>query len=526
MRINISKLLLYLSASSLLSSCASVDQIEMAYDNYRSSVSRYIASVKGQYHPSEFEINKDNLYKLQEEIELNLVWRKNFANAKKKEDQNSLKFISPYFNQNQKITANLNRFLKNIDWVTDPTTRFEIRTDKISSIEQRKEIYFVGNRKLKRKERDVDFAIINPYDEIGQDTFKAIKVGLIANIAIYENHLLLKRKIAEAIKIESDPTLQKELELYHEKLEEKLKNSPSHMKLANLLSMYRDITIFEKAKTKSKLSYYIDPLIEETLVYSNVHKELHKKKRWNQETKVIHDIVAKMATTVDKRFAVYFKKSIKFENPTYGEVTKIGKNEKAHLLYQLKPMDIVFIHNENNFNNAVVEKFWDNVGIWIGSWDDIVKLGLSTHPLIKEHQDKIQTQDLNFLVSTRQGVQLKSLNSAINQDDLAVIRKRRLSYLETVKGLTLAFSNIGKPYDYAMNPEDKKKISFAQLVFDSYPQVNWDKSFTYKQEAVSPYKITQRTGENKEFFTVLLYKNGQEVLEDLEENFRTISSQN
>lgn len=525
MGIKLQKLLFNFTIIGLLSSCSSIDEMEHAFDTYRSNISRYIASVQGDYHPSDFEIDKDNLHKLQEEVEKNLTWRNEFANANKRQDQNSLKFIAPYFNKNQQITKNLNRFLKNISWVTDPTTHFEIRTDKISSIEKRREIYFVGNRKLKRKERDVDFATINPYDKLGQDTFKAIKTGLIANIAIYENHLLLKDKIAEAISSESDPTLKKELELYYERLEYKLKNSPSHLTMANLLSLYRDIKIFEKAKTKSKLSYYVDPLIEETLVYSNVYLGFNEHIRWNEEIPKIQRTIANMVSLQDKRFGTYFRKSIKFENPTYGEVTKIGKNERAHLKYQLRPMDVVFIHNAKNFNNAVVEKFWDNVGIWIGSWEEIVELGLSTHPIISEYQDQIQNQSQSFLVATRKGVVLKSFNSIINQDDIAVIRKRELTYPEKVKSMSLAFSYIGRAYDYSMNPQDKTKISFAQLVFESFPQVKWDKSFTYKQEAVSPYKITQRTGENKEFFTVLLYENGQEVMQDLEQNFRTISSQ-
>ncbi|MFG1515409.1 hypothetical protein ABMA71_12395, partial [Halobacteriovorax sp. ZH3_bin.1] len=110
-----SKFISAILVSTLLSSCAStVDQIEMVYDQYSAAVSRYIASTTTDYNPSKFEINKDNLYKLQESVEKNLVWRMEFVKAEKKKGQNSLKFISPYFDSNQKITAELNTFLKNI----------------------------------------------------------------------------------------------------------------------------------------------------------------------------------------------------------------------------------------------------------------------------------------------------------------------------------------------------------------------------------------------------------------------------
>ncbi len=508
-----------------LTSCSSIEQIEMSYDNYKDSIKRFIASNQSDYNPSDFVIDKDNLYKLQEAVEKNLVWRKNFSMAKKTTDQESLKFISPYFNQNQDITKQFNKYLKNIAWVTDPTTRFEIRTDRTSQIEKRREIYFTGTKRFKRHERDVEFAIINPYDEIGKDIIKAIKVGLIANIAIYENHLLLKNKIHEVMASENTYEVKKGLENYYNTLVRKLTVSPSHRVMANLSSLYRDIKIFEKVKTHTKLTFYIDPLIEDTIVFNHITKKFNPQKRWNEDIEAITKTIAEMAKTDTFQYSNYFQKSIKFENITNGAVTKIHKNEKEHLKYQLMPLDIVFTHNRNSFNNAIVENFWDNIGIWIGSWDEIVQLGLSEHPEIAKYRDQIENQKLSFLTTTRQGVVLKPLASVINQDDMAVIRKRDLNYQQKAQALILAMKNIGKPYDYKMDPEDKSKISFAQLVFDTFPATNWDKSFIYKQEAVSPYKVTQRTGENQEFFTVLLYKNGEEVLEDLEDNFRQISSE-
>ncbi|MFG1493657.1 YiiX/YebB-like N1pC/P60 family cysteine hydrolase [Halobacteriovorax sp. ZH4_bin.1] len=520
-----SKFISAILVSTLLSSCAStVDQIEMVYDQYSAAVSRYIASTTTDYNPSKFEINKDNLYKLQESVEKNLVWRMEFVKAEKKKGQNSLKFISPYFDSNQKITAELNTFLKNISWVTDPTTRFEIRTNQTTQVEQRREIYFTGNRKLKRRERDVDFAIVNPYDLKGSEIIKALKVGYIANIAIYENHLLLKYKIRETLKNEKDITLHKELGDYYKRLVQKLVKSPSHKRLARLATIYRDIKIFEEVKNKTRISYYINPLIEETLVYNELIKNYNKKKRWNEIQPSIQNTISSMALKDKSYYVGYFNKAIKFENLKGGQVTYIGKTEKAHLAYQLRPMDIVFTHNKNSFNNAVVDRFWDNVGIWIGSWDEIVKLGLSKHPYVIKYRKDIQSKKLNFITTTREGIKLKSIDSMYNQDDLAVIRKRKLSYQETTQGIILALSNIGKPYDYKMDPSDTSRVSFAQLVFESFPQIKWDKSHAYKQEAVSPYKITQRTGEKQEFFTVMLYRDGIEVLEDLEDNFRQISS--
>ncbi|WP_412471701.1 YiiX/YebB-like N1pC/P60 family cysteine hydrolase [Halobacteriovorax sp. RT-1-4] len=520
-----SKFISVILVSTLLSSCAStVDQIEMAYDQYSAAVSRYIASTTPDYNPSKFKISKEVIYELQEAVEKNLVWRMDFAKAQKKNTQSSLKFISPYFDSNQKITSELNTFLKNISWVTDPTTRFEIRTNQTTLVEQRREIYFEGKRKLKRQERDIDYAIINPYDIKGAEIIKAIKIGFIANIAIYENHLLLKNKIREAIKSEKDITLQKELENYHNNLVNKLVKSPSHRRLAKMAAIYRDIKIFEEVKNKTRISYYINPLIEETLVYNELIKSYNKKKRWNEITSSLQNTISSMALKDKTYYVGYFNKAIKFENLTGGQVTYLGKTEKDHLVYQLKPMDIIFTHNKNSFNNAVVDRFWDNVGIWIGSWDEIVKLGLSKHPLIIKYRNEIQSKNLNFITTTREGIKLKSIESIYNQDDLAVIRKRKLSYHETTQGIVLALSNIGKPYDYKMDPSDTSRISFAQLVFESFPQIKWDKSHMYKQEAVAPYKITQRTGEQQDFFTVLLYHDGNEVMEDLEDNFRKLSS--
>lgn len=520
-----SKLMASLVIVNLLSSCANVNQIEMAYDQLRDHLSRAIASVDGPYNPSDFKIDKKHLYRLQAEVEKNLVWRNDFASATKSSQQDSLKFISPYYNQNIEITKSLNAYLKNISWIVDPTTRFEIRTDQISKIEQRREIYFTGNRKLKRHERDVDYAIINPYDEIGKEIIKAIKIGLIANIAIYENHLLLKNKIKDTVSQEENPEIKAKLKNYYDNMVKKLVHSPSHIKLANLVAIYRDFKILEQVKAHTKLAYYINPLIEDTLVYNNVEKKFSKDKRWNPQVKKIKEVIAQMALDQSFNYTSYFNRSMKFENKSDGKVSKIYKNEKKHLKYQLMPMDIIFTHNENSFNNAVVERFWDNVGVWVGSWDDIVKLGLSMHPNILKYREQIEQQKLSFLTATRKGVELKPLSFVLNQDDIAVIRKRHYSYEQKVKGLSLAFNDIGKPYNFNMNPEDKKKTSFAQLVFNIYPEVSWDKSYSFKQEALSPYKITQRTGEEREFFTVLLYRNGSEVMEDLEDNFRKLSSE-
>jgi hypothetical protein len=148
----------------------------------------------------------------------------------------------------------------------------------------------------------------------------------------------------------------------------------------------------------------------------------------------------------------------------------------------LKPGDI-FLERRNWFmSNAFLPGFWPHAAMYIGTMDELEKLGLvrkqgerwtSDEPAIRDRLDALlkgahDGQPITVIESVSEGVIFNSLTHSMHADYVAVLRPRKLADQDRAKAIARAFAHVGKPYDFEFDFSSADKLVCTELVYRSY----------------------------------------------------------
>ncbi len=149
---------------------------------------------------------------------------------------------------------------------------------------------------------------------------------------------------------------------------------------------------------------------------------------------------------------------------------------------QLQPGDILLERRNWYASNAFLPGFWPHAAIYIGTPDDLHKLGLigprgsggfrSDNPAIQQHLDQYLTladdgEVHTVLESVSEGVIFNSLTESMGADYVAVLRPR-LTDAQKAQAIARAFAHVGKPYDFEFDFFSSDKLVCTELVYRSY----------------------------------------------------------
>lgn len=138
-----------------------------------------------------------------------------------------------------------------------------------------------------------------------------------------------------------------------------------------------------------------------------------------------------------------------------------------------KPGDIL-IERQNWFlSRAFMPGYWAHAALYVGSVQDLVAMGLDEDPRVKPHWRKFTQRDEEgheyvILEAVPAGVRMTTMEHCMGVADSAAILRPRLSREQIREAIAVAFSHLGKPYDFEFDFFSTDKLVCTELVYRAY----------------------------------------------------------
>lgn len=175
----------------------------------------------------------------------------------------------------------------------------------------------------------------------------------------------------------------------------------------------------------------------------------------------------------------------------------------------LQAGDILLESTPFRLTDKLIPGHWGHAAIWIGTKEELQRLGLWDHPLVRKYHKAIE-DGRGVAEALRSGVELNSLEHFSNVDDLAVLRKE-LTREQLKERIILTLRQIGKEYDFNFDVETTDKIVCSELVYTVFVDMEWPTQKSLGRSTISPDHIAQKTIGNGPLQTVVLYHDGRRV---------------
>lgn len=160
------------------------------------------------------------------------------------------------------------------------------------------------------------------------------------------------------------------------------------------------------------------------------------------------------------------------------------RNFSAHL----RPGDVLLEKTPFALTDKTIPGHFGHAAVYIGTYEQLRTLGALDQPFIKRHLDEIKAGKV-ILEALREGVVLNSVEHFMNIDDVAVLRPGHLGADEMRNSLNLAMSNYGKKYDFDFNVNTTETIVCSELVYVTYPQIDFVTKKVLTSFTISPDDI-------------------------------------
>ncbi|MGV3753930.1 MAG: 1-acyl-sn-glycerol-3-phosphate acyltransferase [Verrucomicrobiota bacterium] len=138
-----------------------------------------------------------------------------------------------------------------------------------------------------------------------------------------------------------------------------------------------------------------------------------------------------------------------------------------------KPGDIL-IERQNWFlSRAFMPGYWAHAALYVGSVQDLVAMGLDQDPRVKTHWQKFINRDEEgheyvILEAVPAGVRMTTMEHCMGIADSAAILRPRLNKDQIREAIAVAFSHLGKPYDFEFDFFSTDKLVCTELVYRAY----------------------------------------------------------
>jgi hypothetical protein len=454
------------------------------------------------------------LLKFQSLVERNLVWRtkttkvvtsmlaqRDAGKAFKSKDIRMLsEFVIPEYDLLQK---ELFQIIGDNLWMADEKTNIQF-SDKPTDIS-------------KASGRVV--AKLNPYDAKGTFYFLHGLNSLASSTLLTDNYLLVFSQLQSNKKIRE--IVRYEIPGYEQFL---IKLNDQFSQIDNYIQFSASMKLFQKFRQHYKLGIrevlfdqpefqYLFALIKNSYSLGEVLKDgsLGKFETMSKQAKkrFFKDRVRKWRDNrvydLSKAFGNFAGK-IRWGK---GDMLDLPSSEVQKIKTSLQPLDILLEKTGFALTDKFIPGHYGHVAVWIGTKNDLQNLGIWNHPDVLPFQKDIE-KGKGIVEALRPGVQINTVKSFMNIDDLAVLRlKNSLTDLEKATYIVRALKQIGKDYDFNFDVETPSKLICSELVYMVYEDFDWEVDKTLGRYTISPVHVAKRAIGPEPFELKTLYHKGK-----------------
>ena len=139
---------------------------------------------------------------------------------------------------------------------------------------------------------------------------------------------------------------------------------------------------------------------------------------------------------------------------------------------KLRPGDILLERRNWFLSNAFLPGFWPHAALYVGTVDDLKRLGIADAPVVREHLAEFARpapdgKPHTVIEAVSEGVVFNSLHHSCHADYVAVLRPR-LSEQQIARAIVTAFGHKGKPYDFEFDFFTSDKLVCTELIYRCY----------------------------------------------------------
>lgn len=169
------------------------------------------------------------------------------------------------------------------------------------------------------------------------------------------------------------------------------------------------------------------------------------------------------------------------------------KNDSVskQILNHLNPMDLVAEKTGFALTDKMIPGHFGHIAIWLGTEEQLKKMNLWDHSVIKPIQAKIRA-GFTILETDRGGTHLKRLRDFMNVDALAIARIiefEEFSQDDKVSLYQNALAQIGKEYDFNFDVETSNKLVCSELLYQVFGAIHWPTDRFLKRTTISPDNV-------------------------------------
>jgi 1-acyl-sn-glycerol-3-phosphate acyltransferase len=303
---------------------------------------------------------------------------------------------------------------------------------------------------------------------------------LTSGSALYENsykfvYMFADDKLTIKKLNEGDPRWNIPDGLY-DRVRENLRQ-PEHQKL--LANGFENLHRFEPALNANGLT------VKEP--YRTFTTQLHQTEALMQESKVPVLQESFLAAVKEAKFlgkaAIYRGQSAvsiwvgdtRVRQPRAGQAL-IQPRQLADMRKLAQPGDILFERQNWFLSRAFMPGYWAHAALYVGTVEDLIAMGLDQDPRVQPHWKNFTQRDEEghefvILEAVPVGVRMTTFEHCLGVADSAAILRPRLTKDQIKEAIAIAFSHLGKPYDFEFDFFSTDKLVCTELVYRSYDSV-------------------------------------------------------
>jgi hypothetical protein len=173
-----------------------------------------------------------------------------------------------------------------------------------------------------------------------------------------------------------------------------------------------------------------------------------------------------------------------------GHSPSLPRAIRAKVLELLQPGDVLVVRKEFAASNYFLPGYWPHAALYLGTADDLRELGLADDEHVRRRLDQIASatpftavlqaneddawsgegQHPCVLEAMKDGVRIRSVNSALNSDSIVLIRPR-LERSQIARAISHALMHEGKPYDFDFDFCYSHRLVCTEVVYRAYEGV-------------------------------------------------------